>query len=148
MFMGLASIPTLGIAGYCAALGFWPVLPFAGLELSALGFALAVSMRRNAYREVVSFTPTQIVVEFGLAGHGASARAEVPRAWARAWMEPGERPSDAPRLMLGASGQRVEIGRCLTEVEKEELVVRFKSLLRAPSVVPRWQATQMTLGEQ
>lgn len=146
--MGLASIPTLGIAGYCAALGFWPVLPFAGLELSALAFALVVSMRRNAYREVVSFTATQVVVEFGLAGHGANARAELPRAWARAWLEPGELRSEPPRLMVGASGQRIEIGRCLTEMEKEQLVGRFKSLLRAPSAVPVWQATQMTLGER
>lgn len=146
--MGLVSLPTLGIAGYCAALGFWPVLPFAGLELTALAFALAVSMRRNAYREVVSFTSTQIVVEFGLAGHGARARAEVPRAWARAWLEPGEHRNDATRLMLGASGQRIEIGRCLTDAEKEQLVSRFKSLLRAPGAVPRSQATQVTLGER
>jgi uncharacterized membrane protein len=146
--MGLASIPTLGIAGYCAAMGFWPVLPFAGLEMLALAFALVVSMRRNAYREVVSFTNAQVVVEFGLAGHGANARAELPRAWTRAWLEPGAHRNDAMRLVLGASGQRIEIARCLTDAEKEELVSRFRSLLRAPGPAPSWRAKQVTLGER
>lgn len=139
---------TLGCAGYCAVLGFWPVLPFAGLELAALAAALTVSMRRNAYREVVSFTSSKVVIEFGMAGRGAHARAELPRAWTRAWLEPGERRNDAPRLLMGASGQRIEMGRCLTDAEKEELVGRFKSLLRAPGREPQPQATGVILGER
>lgn len=30
-----------------AVIGFWPILPFAGLELTALGVALYVSARRD-----------------------------------------------------------------------------------------------------
>lgn len=145
--MGLTSIPTLGCAGYCAALGFWPVLPFAGLEMAALAAALVVAMRRNAYREVVSFARDKVVVEFGIAGVGAQARVELPRGWARAWIERGERRNEATRLLLGASGQRVEIGRCLTDAEREGLVERFKSLLRAP-LPARSVGTEVILGER
>ncbi|MGQ0696613.1 MAG: DUF2244 domain-containing protein [Panacagrimonas sp.] len=147
IFMGLASFGTLACAAYCTWLGFWPVLPFAGLELAALGFALMVAMRRNRYREVVSFSDTRVSLEVGTLGRGAGAVMELPRGWTRAWMEPGVRPNDPARLMLGCSGQKLEIGRCLTQEEREALLARFRALLRT-STVPRAVAhAGMTLGD-
>jgi uncharacterized membrane protein len=35
---------SLGIAALMATQGFWPVLPFAGLEMLVLGWALAISL--------------------------------------------------------------------------------------------------------
>lgn len=135
LFMGLASAATLGCAAYCIWLGFWPVLPFAGLELGALGWALSVSMRRNRYREVLSFEETQVRIEVGVVGRGAATQIELPRAWTRAWIERDAAQRHAPsRLVLGCSGQRVVVGRCLTDAEREELLMRFKGLLGAPRV--------------
>ena len=51
-----------------------PVLPFAGLELGAVGWALAVSMRRNRYREVVSFGEERVRIEFGVADTTSAER--------------------------------------------------------------------------
>ncbi|MGQ0618765.1 MAG: DUF2244 domain-containing protein [Panacagrimonas sp.] len=131
IFMGLASFATLGCALWCTFHGFWPVLPFAGVELAALGAALLVSMRRNAYREVVTFCEERVVVEFGLVGRGAAARVELLRGWTRVSVERSELRNQPTRLVLGSSGQRIEIGRCLTDEEREILAARFKSLLEA-----------------
>ena len=133
--MGWMTALGLGIAGFFAALGFWPVLPFAGLELGALGAALWVSLRRNRYREVLTFDDQRVCIEFGIAGRGAQARVDLPRAWARVSLELGEYRNQPSRLLLAYGAQRVEIGRCLTDEEREALLSRIKKLLR-----PAWHA--------
>lgn len=145
--MGLASLGTLGCAAYCTWLGFWPVLPFAGLELAALGAALIVAMRHNGYREVVRFSALRVRLEVGVIGRGAGTVIELPRAWTRAWIEPDPRYRQAGHLMLGSSGQRIEIGRCLILEEKEALLVRFRELLRTPVAPAVAAQAKMTLGE-
>lgn len=149
--MGLVSFATLGCALWCAVQGFWPVLPFAGLELAALGLALWVSVRGNAYREVVSFGEETVRIEFGLAGRGAAAQLEFPRYWTRVWLERSEARNGPTRLLIGSSAQWIEIGRCLTDEEREALSARFKSLLqvRRPTSADGAGSTQAgtTLGE-
>lgn len=128
--MGLISFGTLAVATWCALHGFWPVLPFAGLELAAVAWALSVSMRRSRYREVVSFNDERVCIEFGVAGQGASARVEWPRAWTRVWLEKDASRRHAPtRLVFGNSAQRVVVAGCLTDEEREALFLRFKNLL-------------------
>lgn len=150
IFMASVSFATLAIAGWCTAHGFWPVLPFAGLELVAVGWALAVSMRRNRYREVVSVGAQRVWVEFGVAGQGARAQVELPRAWTRVWLERDATRRHAPtQLVLGCSGQRVIVGSCLTDEEREALFERFKNVLlsRRPRVRQTGTDAGMTLGE-
>ncbi len=149
-FMFMVSFATLGSATWCAVHGFWPVLPFAGLELVAVGWALAVSMRRNRYREVVSFESGRVRIAFGVAGQGVSTQVDLPRGWARAWIERDAHRRHAPtRLLLGCSGQRVQIGRCLTDEEREVLVLRFGQLLKVcrGRQDDRAAHSEMTLGE-
>ena len=149
-FMLLVSFATLGAATWCAVHGFWPVLPFAGLELAAVGWALSVSMRRSRYREVVSFDRDRVRIEFGMVGRGAAVQVELPRAWTRAWIERDPERRHAPtRLLLGSSGQRVNVGRCLTDEEREALAVRFGTLLkvRRGRLDDRMSHSGMTLGE-
>ncbi|WP_420467895.1 DUF2244 domain-containing protein [Panacagrimonas sp.] len=136
-FMGSISAVTLGGALWFTAHGFWPVLPFAGLELAAVGWGLAVSMRRSRYREVVNLGERTVRVEFGVAGQGCSARAELPRAWTRVEVERKRGNRHAPtRLVLSSSGQRIVIGRCLTDEEREQLSTRLKQVLRTTPAHP------------
>lgn len=130
IFMGIMSTVGLGIAILFTLYGFWMILPFAGLELAALGCALWVTQRRNRYREVVRFEDNAVVVEFGEVGRGAGVRIEFPRAWVRCLLEAGAYRHEPRRLLLVCSGQRVEIGRCLTEEEREDLASRFRELLK------------------
>lgn len=152
LFMGLATVMGLGIAGSLAAMGFWPVVPFTGLELAALGAALWVSVRRNAYREVLSFHTEQVVVEFGLAGKGAGSRVELTRYWTRVLLEAGANRHAPTRLVLTSAGQRVEVGRCLTDEERGQLKLRIQELLRSgrrrqPGMADAVSARELPLGD-
>ncbi|HZP12079.1 MAG TPA: DUF2244 domain-containing protein [Nevskiaceae bacterium] len=147
-FLGVTALIALGTAAMFALRGYWPILPFAGLELVALGAALWVTQRRNRYREVLSFTESVIRIEFGLIGQGASASAELPRAWTKVTLAGGPHRNDPTRLGLDYCGQRITIGRCLTDDDRERLAARIRELLR-----PAWQASraapaeELTLGE-
>lgn len=150
LFMASVSVATLGAAIWCVAHGFWPVLPFAGLELGAVGWALAVSMRRNRYREVVSFGEERVRIEFGVAGQGIRTQVELPRGWTRVWLERDASRRHAPtRLVLGCSGQRVVIGACLTDEERDALLARFRNVLQLRPIPQGTVGAEagMTLGE-
>lgn len=131
-FAGMCLI-CLGIATAFAVRGFWPVLPYAGAELLALGAALWVALRRNRYREVIRFEGEQVHLEFGMLGQGAQQRYEFPRSLARVWVEDGPQPGSATRLVLACGDQRRVIGRCLTDVERGALARRLKELIH-----PAW----------
>lgn len=130
---GISAV-SLGIAGFLAWRGFWPVLPWAGLELAGLGAALWVSIRRNAYREVLRFENDRLRVELGMLGRGVQSVCDLPRGSTRALLEPGATANEARRLLLSSGPQRIEIGRCLIEEEKVALQKRLKELLR-----PGWE---------
>lgn len=134
IFMGLISGLAVLIGSWFAAHGLWPVLPFAGLEIAAVGAALWVTQRRNRYREVLRFEGDVLYIEFGMAGRGALNVVELPRAWTRIRIESGLHRNDPTRLLLQCSGQRVEIGRCLTDEEREHLAGRIRELLH-----PAWR---------
>jgi len=119
-----------------ALMGFWPIVPFAGLEIAALGAALWVSLRRNRYREVLGFGGDRVTVGFGWMGQGAAAEVDWPRCFTRVVLEASATRNGHNRLYLTSSGQRIAIGRCLTDAEREALHARIKGLLP-----PVWSAS-------
>lgn len=118
------------IIAWSVVLGLWLVLPFLGLELLAMSVALGVCMHRNRYREVIEITEKHVRAQFGMLGRGAGSTVEMPRHWTRVRLEVGLKRNDPTRLLLACSGQRVEIGRCLTDEERERLAVRLRELLK------------------
>lgn len=131
-FMISISAVSLGIAVWLAFQGFWPVLPFAGIELAALGLALWVSVRGNAYREVIRVDGDEVVIEFGMAGQGARSRLTLPRAMVRVWSE--RQFAGEIRLLLVCGEQRFDIGRCLGPQDRRSLYRRLREVFR-----PGWQ---------
>ncbi len=114
------------IAGLFASRGYWLVLPFAGLELLALGAAFWVALRDNSYREVVRIDGAELLVE---AGHGRPQRRwSCPAAWARIELRTDGGRAVA-RLRIRAMGRSREIGSCLTGTEKERLAAHLRSAL-------------------
>lgn len=136
--MGMISTVSLGIGIAFAWMGFWVILPFAGLELLALGAGLYVSMRGNDYREVVTVTEDRVTIEFGRVGVSERDIKDYTRAWARVRLEPAGGRTGQSRLLLGSSGQFVELGRCLTDAERERLRQRLQDVLAAP--VATWRS--------
>ena len=63
MFFGSVCLATFGVAGVATALGFWPVLPFAGAEMLLLGWALHSNMQRRFERETIDISDTEVVIE-------------------------------------------------------------------------------------
>ncbi len=141
LFLGVVAVMGMGVSAGFALLGFWLVLPFAGMELGALGAALYVSMRRNRYREVLVFGSRQLRVEFGELGRGAIRVIDLPRAATRVLVERGANPHAPTGLWLSCAGRRVRIGACLTDVERDRLAARIKQLL-----TPAWADARAGTG--
>lgn len=136
--MVFISSVSLGIGLAFAWMGFWVILPFAGLELMALGAGLYVSLRSNDYREVVTVSGDCVTVEYGRIGGPDRVVKKFKRAWARTRLESPRGRTGNARLLVGASGQFVELGRCLTDAEKEQLGKRLKNVLATP--VATWRS--------
>ncbi len=63
LFFGSLCFISFGVAGMLAVQGFWPVLPFAGLEMVALGWALRMSLQRRFHRQTITVTENDVRVE-------------------------------------------------------------------------------------
>jgi uncharacterized membrane protein len=129
-FLGGMALVCFGIAGVFAGMGYWLVLPFAGLEVLALAAGLYWAMRGNAYREVISVGEERVRIEVGRRHPEWSW--EFPRAWARVWLENAQSPCDHGHLLIAYAGQRCEIGAFLCEEDRVALAGRLQQLVAKP----------------
>lgn len=109
------------IATGMAVRGYWLVLPFAGLELLAVGAALYVVALRCHQREVISIAGDLIRIERGV--RYPRRCWTLARIWAQVVLEPAAR--DSSRLLVRSHGRCVEIGRFLGEDERRRLAVEL-----------------------
>jgi len=117
----------LGIGIVFAMHGYWPVLPFAGLEVIVLGAALYLCLSRSQQREVVSVNAYCVTVE---KGHRMPEQHwECPRAWARIIMERSPIAWYPSRLSVAFQGRRVEIGSCLNEMDRQILAAELQGVI-------------------
>jgi len=65
MLLVALSIPSLGIAIVFALQGAWPILPFTGLELLALGCALYYVNWKLHYRHVITLSENSVRIDKG-----------------------------------------------------------------------------------
>ncbi|NNF66235.1 MAG: DUF2244 domain-containing protein [Gammaproteobacteria bacterium] len=127
MFFAWTSAASLGIAVFFAVQGFWPILPFAGLEIMALGCALWISLQRGEYRELISVFPDRIEIEKGC--RRQRQKVVFPLHWAHVNLRPARIASYPSRLVIGSHGRSCEVGKCLTESERKGLNRRLNSLI-------------------
>ena len=113
------SLCCLGIGVAFALHGFWPVLPFAGLEVAVLGVAFYLCLSRSQVREVVSVNADKVTVEKGR--NSPQEHWECPRVWARISLQRSPISWYPSRLAIAFQGKQVEIGRFLAEQERCEL---------------------------
>ena len=134
LFLGVTAVASLMMAGVLTAHGFWPVLPFAGLGLFALGMALGMNMRRGRYREFVSVYGDRIVVERGVGR--LEERFELPRHWTQVERVRAPWRGHPSRLLLRCHGKSWEVGAVLTETERDSLAPRLAELVAGRTPVP------------
>ena len=127
IFIAIVATPTFGLAGALTLQGYWPVLPFAGLEIGLLIWAVRASMRRGSERETITISEDSVTVR----RHGSKGEhARVfPRHWARVTLHAPLAALHPSRLILESHGRACELGRFLTEDERRSLAVRLKQLV-------------------
>lgn len=127
------AICCLGIGLVFALYGYWPVLPFAGIEVIILGIAFYRCLLRSQIREVVTVNADVVTVEKG--HHQPQEHWECPRAWARIALEHSQIAWYPRRLTVAFQGRRVEIGQFLNEEERGVLADELQQMIRKP----HWQ---------
>lgn len=134
LFYAGVCVGSLGIAVILAVQGYWPVLPFAGLELAVLGIALWLSLKRGRYREVIAIYADRVEVSSGYPEKHANT--VFPLHWARVTLRSARIASYPSRLLISSHGRSVEVGRCLTESERRGLRRRLAELIGDAAASP------------
>ena len=134
-FFAAQAAGSLTVAIGFAKLGFWPVLPFAGAELCLLALALAFTLRASRRRELIHIGGESLVVERRPDSSGA--RVEFPRPWVRVDLQQPHLRCHPSRLLVRHRSQVCEVGRCLTDEQRQRLYARLGEILRTGGVTAR-----------
>ena len=119
---------TIGIALGFFSQGLTLVLPFAGLEVVALGAALYISAWRGGVKEVISVTGDKIRIEIG--HDSPEQRYELNRVWAQVVLQCPWNNWYPSRLFIRSHRRQVEIGRFLNEAERQGLARELQELIK------------------
>ena len=123
VYLSLSTLAlTIGVFFWLRGAPF--VLPFAGLELLALGGALAIYSRHAADRESVVLGAGRLRVDCHLGGHVEHAEF----APARVRVEPEHR--DGSLIELSGEGRRIAIGRFVRPELRRALADELRAALR------------------
>jgi uncharacterized membrane protein len=125
-FGGLCGV-SFAIAGAFTALGFWPILPFAGLEMLLLAWALHASLGRRHSREAIIVSEREVLVERRESGR--EARVLFSRHWSQVKLQRPVSRLHPSRLVIESHGRALEVGRFLTEKERHGLAIRLQRLI-------------------
>ena len=114
----------LGIAAMFWHQGAWVVLPFAGIELLALGLALLVYARHAADRESLVLRQGRLVVECRLGDR--SEMAEFTPAWVRI----DRRSGDRSLIEVSSQGRSIAIGRFVRPEQRRALADELRRAIQ------------------
>lgn len=121
--LGTLGALSLAVAGFFWFQGAVLILPFAMLELLALGVAFLVHARHAADRESIQLFGGQLVVEVESAGQ--VERSEFPADWVRVASRKG---NALVEVMSG--GRSVQVGRYLRPDLRPLLALEIRRALR------------------
>jgi uncharacterized membrane protein len=125
-FAGLCFV-SFAIGGLMAARGFWPILPFCGLEMVLLGWALHTSMQRRFYCQTITVTDSDVSVESR--DRVCCVQVVFPRHWAQVKLRRPASRLHPSRLTIESHGRQCELGTFLTEEERLGLAARLQRLI-------------------
>ncbi len=123
-FYASLCVVSLGIATFFWLKGATMILPFAWLELAAVGAAFLVYARHATDGERISLQGRQLVVE--LENAGRLERAEFDREWVR--VEP--RFDDRSLIEVSGRGRSVRVGRYVRPELRPVLAQEIRRALR------------------
>lgn len=115
------------VAGGFAWVGAWLILPFAGLEMLVLAFALKANLRACRTKEVVHIDDQHVCVEVGRQGPEQSCC--FVRCWTEVFLSPAKIKGYPSHLYLRSAGRQVELGACLDNKDRKALSIKLKELI-------------------
>ena len=127
LFFLTACAPCFGIAGILTFLGFWPVLPFAGLEMLVLGAALRISLARRHYRQTIVVSESDVAIRSRIGRNNSEV--VFPRHWAQVKLRRSTSRLHPSRLVIESHGRQCAVGDFLTEEERRGLYSELKVLI-------------------
>jgi uncharacterized membrane protein len=136
-FFAAACVVPCGIGAYLATRGFWPVLPFAGLEMALLAWALRVSLERRFHRETITVTESDVSIE--RRDRRRTSCVVFPRHWAQVKLRRPAVRLHPSRLTIESHGRQCELGSFLTEEERRGLALRLQRLIGRVNESPTWR---------
>lgn len=139
LFLLLSGIACLGPALTLVALGYWPVLPFAGAEFAGLSAATWWSLRNGRYHEIITVQPTLIRIDkFSASTH---TRMEFPLHWTTARLVAGPSRWSPQKLLLRTGMRECEVASCATESDRVVLWRQLHALIGPINQTPQPPST-------
>ncbi|HEX5340572.1 MAG TPA: DUF2244 domain-containing protein [Gammaproteobacteria bacterium] len=128
LFYGSLSVVTLALASWFTLHGFWPVMVYAVLELIWLGLCQRLCWQRSGYSEQIVVTGDTVIVDQDCSRH-RHQHMEFNRYWARVVVKEPDARLHSRKLFIRSHGRECEVGRCLTDTERDRLEQRLASLI-------------------
>ena len=127
VFWGIATV-TLLVASVFSWLGYWLILPFAGLEVGVLAWAFEALGREADDYESISICDDEILIERRQGKH--FERRTLNCKWVKLVLV-GARPGGKVKLALRSYGQETELGAYLTDEARLELAKALQTRINA-----------------
>jgi len=126
-FILVTAVLTLGIAVIFAMQGMWLILPFAGFEILALTTGLYLCKLHCREREVITIDRVKVFIESGRSK--PKVRWKFDRAWLNVELKKSAIHGYPSRLLFTSKGETIEVGKCLTNKERESLANTIVAVL-------------------
>ena len=127
VFWSLAGVCLAAPIGF-ALLGYWLILPFAGLEIGLLAWILKDIRGHEGDYEMLTIEDDMVVLEWR--GRELRERRVMSRQWARVLCD-CRLPGRNCRLRLISHGRETEIGHYLGDEGRVQLAARLRDRLSA-----------------
>ena len=137
LFFAATCIVPFAVSGFLALRGFWPVLPFAGLEMALLAWALNASLQRRFHRQTITVTDGEVRIES--CERARHEQVVFPRHWAQVKLRRPAARLHPSRLTIESHGRQCELGSFLNEEERRGLALRLQRLIGRVNESPTWQ---------
>ncbi|HET9463384.1 MAG TPA: DUF2244 domain-containing protein [Thiobacillus sp.] len=126
VFWSLAAL-CFAMALVFALMGYWPTLPFAGIEIVLLAWAFRALRGREGNFEALRIEGDVVVLEWHAGGVGE--RREMNRQWTRVACD-CRAPGRNCRLSVSSHGRATEVGQYLSDEERLQLAAMLRSRLQ------------------
>ena len=116
-FVAAVAVVSFGIGFFFLMKGLPLVLPFSGLEVVAVLLAFYVVLRDGEKTEVVTVSDDVLIIEKGR--REIESRVEFNRFWVSVDLQTSRYRYHPSTLLIASKGETVELGRFLTDGERE-----------------------------